>query len=80
MQTQIVAGGVVAASTASGLASGSFNFQSIWTLLNIYQLIVFVGLLDLEYSPKAQEFFEGFRLSLLNIPQLMVLKEESGKS
>ena len=37
--------------------------------MNQYQLLVFVGLLDLKFPAKTEAFLKGFNLATLNIPK-----------
>ena len=65
----MVAGGAVAAATVSSILKGGFNPSSLWTMMNQYQLLVFIGLLDLKFPAKTEAFLKGFRLASLNIPK-----------
>ena len=66
----VVAGGVaVAAGVAASLVSRSANFESIWTVLNTFQLIIVIALLEIDYPPKVEAFFHGFEFASLNLPQ-----------
>ena len=44
------------------------NLESLWTLLNTYQLLVVVGMLEIEYPTKVDAFMHGFEFASLNVP------------
>ena len=50
------------------MASGTTNLQSIWSLLNTFQLVIVIALLDIDYPPKVVAFFQGFMLATLSMP------------
>ena len=54
---------------------GTTNYHSIWTILNTYQLIILIALLDIEYPPNVATFFEGFELAALSMPKEYNLAE-----
>ena len=57
-----------AAGVAASFASGSMSLESIWTILNTFQLLIIIALLEIEYSPKLEAFFQGFEFASLNLP------------
>ena len=67
--TAAAAGAAVAVSAVSNLAMGSTNFQSIWTILNTFQLVIVIALLDIEYPTKVEAFMQGFELAALSMPE-----------
>ena len=67
-QAQAAAGAAAAAAFATSLASGGVNLASLWTLLNTFQLLVVVGMLEIKFPPKFEAFVHGFKLASLNLP------------
>ena len=65
----------------TSIASGSFNLGSLWTILNTFQLLVVVGMLEIEFPTKLKTFIHGFDFASLNVPDeynvvLMLFPEE----
>ena len=44
------------------------NLESIWSVLNTFQLIIIIALLEIDYPPKVEAFFQGFEFASLNMP------------
>ena len=66
---QLAAGGAVGVAIGASVLSGAANFQSIWAMLNTFQLVIIIALLDIEYPPKVEGFFQGFEFASLSMPQ-----------
>ena len=66
--TKAAAAGALGAAIGANLAAGTSNFQSFWTILNIFQLVIIIALLEIEYPPKVEAFFQGFEMAALSMP------------
>ena len=64
----MAAGTAAAAAVGASLASGSLNLSSMWTILNTFQLLVVIGMLDGELPTKLEAFIQGFDIASLNVP------------
>ena len=64
----MAAGAAAAAAVGTSLAAGSVNLSSVWTILNTFQLLVVVGMLDIALPPKVEAFIHGFDFASLNVP------------
>ena len=68
-QTAAVAGTAAAASVASSAASGGSSFDGAWNVINSFQLLIVLGLLEIEYPPKVEAFFQGFSFTMFSVPE-----------
>ena len=53
---------------ASSAASGGSSFDGAWSVINSFQLLIVLALLDIEYPPKVEAFFQGFSFTMFAVP------------
>ena len=65
---QIAVGVSMATSFAANMLASSASISKIFSLFNTLQIIQIAALIDLEYPPKLDQFYHGFKFTLLNTP------------
>ena len=63
-----MAGVAAAASVASSMASGGSSLDGAWNVINSFQLLIIIALLDINYPPKVEAFFQGFSFTMFTMP------------
>ena len=74
--SQGAAAGAAGAAVAASLLSGSVNLQSIWSMANTFQLLMVIGLLDIDFPPKLDAYFHSFDFALFALPDELNLVEK----
>ena len=68
MITATIAGIAVVTSIATNALSGEWSIEGASNILNFFQLLIVVALIEVSYPSKAEAFLQGFSISLLTAP------------
>ena len=72
-----MAGAAAAASIASSAASGGVSFDGAWFVLYSLQLLIVIGLLDIDYPPKLEAFLQDFSFTMFTVSEDYNLVQQS---
>ena len=62
---------------ASSAAPGSPSFDGAWHVINSFQLLIIVALLEIEYPPMVQAFLQSFSFAMFTLPEEVNFVQQS---